>query len=332
VPAVRFRADFGPVAHWALIAQPHGVGLGPMCLCSRFPPRLVRMFSAMVLLGMAPWVQGADPFPGTVPGTEIGGGLPSGFEPSGAAWDPVRGQLYVCSDGGRVARMNSDGSSLLVRTVAGDLEGVAIVTPGSDFVFVVNEATAQIIEVNFSTGAVTRTFSLLTATPGQSVPALSAGDLDALQDGGDGDGAEALAFVPDNSDPEGGLFFVGSQENGTIYKFRLSLSSGTTVTYEGKFKTWPSNNNDLSGLEYDWTGGARLLAVWDNQDVIRVITPIGGILREWDMPSGSNDEEGLGFDGSNLFIAEDPSPASQVWRYSDFGAAVPVGLTEFAVE
>lgn len=87
----------------------------------------------------------------------------------------------------------------------------------------------------------------------------------------------------------------------------------------------------MSGLEYDWATGA-LLAVWDAQNIIRALWPDGTILHEWPVPSGSNDEEGLGFDGANLYIAEDPAPASEVWRYDQFLFTVPVVLTGFVCE
>jgi hypothetical protein len=89
---------------------------------------------------------------------------------------------------------------------------------------------------------------------------------------------------------------------------------GGDATYLGTIRTWPAGDTDLSGLEYDWAKGV-VLAVWDQSNVVRVLTPSGWILNEYHVPAGSNDEEGLGFDGLSLYIAEDPAPASEVWRY-----------------
>lgn len=269
-----------------------------------------------VLLGNSP-MAAYGPFPGTVPGTEIGGGLSANFEPSGGAWHSRLNQLFVCGDDGRIARLNRDGAATANWSLAGNWEGIAVADPATDFVFVVNENTAHVREFNFVSGTGARDFNLTAATPGPGIPALTPADIEALVDSGDGRGAEALTFVPDPGDPEGGLFFVGSQENGYIYRFRLSLASGTDVVYMGKFKTWPDGDTDLSGLEYDSLHGV-LLAVWDGSNVLRALTPAGLILQEWSLPAGSNDEEGLGYDGLSLFIAEDPAPASEVWRYDDF--------------
>ena len=267
-----------------------------------------------------------EPFPGTVPGSEIGGGLSANFEPSGGAWHGRVDQLFLCGDDNTIARMSRDGSATTVWSLAGNWEGIAVADADSDLVYVVNENTAHIREFDFVVGAGARDFDLTTAPPGPDVLPLTAADVDALVDGGDGTGAESLTFVPDAGDPEGGRFLVGSQENGSIYFFRLSLSAGTSATYLGKVKTWPSGNNDLSGLEYDWVHGV-LLAVWDAANVLRALTPAGAILHEWSLPAGSNDEEGLAYDGQSLFIAEDPAPASEVWRYDDFA---PMSLLTIA--
>lgn len=255
-------------------------------------------------------------FPGSVPGTEIGGGLLAGYEPSGAAWNPTTNQLFVCSDGGAISRLNADGGATTNWSLAGDWEGIAVADPASSRVFVVNESTAIVREFDVASGTALRTFNLASAGADTGVTPLGAADLDALQDGGDGSGAEALVFVPIGGAPEGGEFYVGSQENGTIYRFRLSLSGGTTVVYLGKFKTWPAGNNDLAGLEYDWAHG-RIVAIWDTQNTLRTMTPGGTILGEWEVPAGSNDEEGVAVAGASLFVTEDPAPASEVWRYDD---------------
>jgi hypothetical protein len=287
-----------------------------------------RLLPVVAMLLCCSGVMGADPFPGTLPGVEIGSGLPPGFEPSGAAWNPVSQRLLLCGDSGVVASINPDGSGATHWTVAGDLEGIAVADPATSLVYVLDEGLGRILEVLLTNGSVLRTFTLASAELAPAVGALTTADLDALEGASDNDGPEALTFVPDQ---DGGAFFVGSQENGTIYRFRLSLASGTTVTYLGKFKTWTASHNDLSGLDYDSVTG-RLLAIWDNQNILRLMTPQGVILREWNLPPAGNDEEGVAFDGTHLYIAEDPAPASEVWRYAGFAPAMPVSLREFVVD
>jgi len=268
-------------------------------------------FAVALLIAIAPVASLAEPFPPGLAATQISGALSVDFEPSGAAWNPATHKLFLCGDNGAIARMNADGTATTNWELAGDWEGLAIADPLSTLIYLVNERTAAIQEFDTASGAATREFNL-TAAAG-----LTNADRAALVDDGDGNGAEALAFVPIAGDPEGGQFYVGSQENGTIYRFRLTLSGGVGVAYLGKFKTWPANNNDLASLEYDWRGN-RILAMWDGQDTIRAISTTGTILRTWDVPADSNDEEALAYTGTALFIGRDPAPQSEVWRYDGF--------------
>jgi hypothetical protein len=273
----------------------------------------------------------AVPFPANT-SLDIGAGLPTNFEPSGGAWQTVQQKLYVVGDNGAIASMNADGTGLTTWNHVGDWEGVAVAQPSTNLIYVVNEGNGVIREFDTSTGVLGRSFNLTAPTSTAiGVTPLSAADLDALVDGGDGTGTESLAFVPNLSDPEGGLFYAGSQENGTIYQYRLALSGGSNLTYMGKLKTWPAGDNDLSGLEWDWQHNL-LLAVWDSSSLIRALSPSGTILAEWTVPGGSNDEEGIAYNGTYLFISEDPAADRDVIRYSssDFNAqlaAVPEPTT-----
>ena len=72
----------------------------------------------------------ADPFPAeALPGTEIGGGLPAGYEPSGAVWHTGLSKLLLVSDDGLVSMMNADGTSVNNWSVAGDLEAISVADP-----------------------------------------------------------------------------------------------------------------------------------------------------------------------------------------------------------
>ena len=278
-----------------------------------------KLLSAIVLgLGVTLFTSlSAATFSGRVPGTNIGVELPEDFEPSGGAWHPRLGQLFVVSDSGLIARMNNNGVGTQTWEAAGNWEGVAVAKPQSNYIYVIDENTARIREFNFATGKLTsRIFKLTAASTAPGVTPLSSVDKDALIDNGDDTGAEALAFVPNSSDPQGGLFYVGSQENGAIYKFRLSLNSGSHVTYLGKIKNW--NYKDLAGLEYDWTKKI-LLAVWDSENKIQAMKADGTLIKEWSVPAGSKDEEGLAYDGASLYIAQDkPRPTPLVKRYDNF--------------
>jgi hypothetical protein len=241
----------------------------------------------------------ADPFPAeALPGTELGGGLPEGYEPSGAVWHTGLSKLLLVSDGGLVSMMNPDGTSVNNWSVAGDLEAISVTDPSSPFVYVGVEKPDSILELNINTGIVTRTFDL---TPWMSGPANR--------------GLEALTFLPDPGDPEGGLFYAGLQDDGKIYSFRLSISSSTTATTVTHLETITPvpGRTDLSGLHYD-SNNEVLYAIFDDSDLLRAMQADGTFLEEWDL--AGNDQEGVALLGDTLFIAEDVG--GEVWRYSPF--------------
>ena len=241
----------------------------------------------------------AYPFPSeALPGTEIGGGLPAGYEPSGAAWHTGLSKLLLVSDGGLVSMLNADGTSVSNWSVTGDLEAISVTDPSSSFVYVGVENPDSILELNISTGVVTRTFDL---TPWMSGPS--------------NQGLEALTFLPDPGDPEGGLFYAGLQDDGKIYSFRLSISSSTTATTVTYLETITPvlGRTDLSGLHYD-SNNEVLYAIFDGSDLLRAMQADGTFLAEWDL--AGNDQEGVALLGDRLFIAEDVG--EEVWRYSPF--------------
>ncbi len=261
------------------------------------------------VLGSSPTRCPADAFPlVALPAVSIGGGLPSGYESSGAVWHTDLGKLFVVDDGGRVSSMNSDGTSVFNWTVAGnpDLEGISVADASSDFVYIGVEDPDSIMEFDTTTGLVTRTFDLTTWMTGPS-----------------NKGLEALTFVPDVSNPEGGLFYAGLQDDGKIYTFELKIatsSTSTSVTHEGTI-TPVTGRDDISGLHYD-VDNEVLYAIFDTDDKLRAMEADGTLLIEWDLPG--NDQEGVALEGTTLFIAEDygsgSSPSGDVLRYSHFPA------------
>jgi hypothetical protein len=114
--------------------------------------------------------------------------------------------------------------------------------------------------------------------------------------------------VPDEEDEEGGVFWVGSQENCKIYRFRLSLKSGgETAEFLGTMSAPWTENEDLSSLEYDWRA-QRVLAMFDAPRLLRVLATDGTLLEEWkDVPGV--DVEAVVYDGATmgLMLGEDVS-------------------------
>jgi len=273
--------------------------------CSRFGFGLI----ALAFLA-APAVSAADPFPPeALPGVSVGGNLPPGYETSGVVWHTRLAQLFLVSDGGTVSSMDADGTGLTHWSPGGDLEGITVAAPESDLVYLGVENPDAIREFSFATGAATRTFDL---TPWMTGPANS--------------GLEALTFVPDAANPEGGLFYAGLQADGRIFQFQLPIATSTTSTAVAHVGTIAALGGvtDISALHYDSAAGV-LYAGYDSANLLRAMTPDGALLKEWALP-GSN-QEGLALDGDRLYVGEDYGSGGDVILYTGFpGAPEPATL------
>jgi hypothetical protein len=229
-------------------------------------------------------------------GVEIGrmgepGGLPGGFEPSGAVWHAGRNRLIVVDDGGIVCELNPAGG-LVSWDLGGDLEAVTLADPAGSIVFVGVENPDGVVEFDLATGA----------------PTGNAWDLTPWLQGPGNQGLEALTFVD-------GLFYAGLQDNGDLFIFDLQAGGsvqhlGTRASHDGR--------DDLSGMHYDACTGV-LYAIHDSHDVIVETLADGTFLREYDL-AGDN-QEGVALIGESgdstttLFIAED---AGEVWQYGGY--------------
>ncbi len=253
----------------------------------------------------------ADDFPGQLPGIEIGGNLPTGYEPSGAVWHHRLHKFFMVNDNGMVSKMDADGDNVFNWNVAGDLEGICIADSTSDFVYIGVEHPDNISEFNIVTGTVIRSFDL---TPWMTGPANL--------------GLEALTFVPDTTNAEGGLFYAGLQNDGKIYVFELPIktnSTGTNVTFMTTL-TPVSGRSDISGLHYETTN-ETLYAIWDAWDKLRAMEIDCTNIIEWDLPG--NDQEGItlragdSLEQNLVFIAEDVG--KEVWKY-DFNSELIITI------
>ncbi len=203
-------------------------------------------------------------------------------------WHTRLDKLLVVGDEGTLVVMSADGSSVTEYTIGGDLEGVTIADADSDFVYVGVENPDAIKEFNLSTGLVTRTFTLT-----------------AYMVGPDNAGLEALTFVPDAASAEGGSFYAGHQNEGTIYIFSLPIATSatsTTVTYVSDF-TPTSSRTDIAGLHYD-ADADRLYVLYDANNKIRILDGDQNYIAEWTAPGV--DQEGLALGEScEIYIAQD---------------------------
>ncbi len=196
--------------------------------------------------------------------------------------------------------MDADGSNVQNWNVPGDLEGICIADPATDFVFIANEVPARVIEFNFVSGQVTRQFDL---SPWMPAPTNS--------------GMEGLAFVPSATDVEGGIFYGGHQDNGRIYKFRLPIRSSqtsTAVSFLG-FVTPVAGRVDISDLCFDRDNNV-LYILYDSSNLIRAVRIDMSLIDEWFVPG--IEQEGIAvLPPCDVVIADD---VGVLTRYTGFPA------------
>jgi len=253
----------------------------------------------------------ADIFPGSLPGVEIGANLPNGYEPSGSVWHNRLQKLFLVNDNGIVSNMDKDGNNVFSWNVVGDLEGICVADSTSNFVYIGVENPDKIIEFNFVSGLITRSFNL---TPWMTGPSNM--------------GLEALTFIPDSTNVEGGLFYAGLQYDGKIYVFELPITTSSTDTNVAYITSYTpvSGRWDISGLHYETSNGT-LYAVWDSSNKLRAMESDCTNIVEWDLPG--NDQEGItlcdgeGLNQNMVFIAEDTG--KEVWKY-DFNSQLVITI------
>jgi len=200
----------------------------------------------------------------------------------------------LVSDGGIISSMDVDGSNVVNKTIGGDLEGVTVADPNTDFVYIGVEQRDSILEYNIVSQTVTRTFYL-----------------DSYMTGPDNSGLEALAFVPDYVSLEGGYFYAGLQATGEIFIFELPIktsASSTTVDLIEKFST--HYGFDISDMYYDPIDDI-LYSIYDTSNRLVSTDTEVAYIEEWFLPL--NDQEGFSLDDScHVYVGED---TRSVWRY-----------------
>ncbi len=224
----------------------------------------------------------AAPFPADVPPSVV----TTVSEPSGIVWHPGMQKLYVVDDGGVLIEMNDDGSGQITWSGLGDIEGVTYADPASDFVYIARERPGNaILEFDLVQGQVTRVFDLQ--------PWIAPADVN--------EGIEAITFVPDDQNVEGGYFYTGVQEDGRIHVFELPIQSSTTATTVTFVETFTPNpaRADLSGMDFDRLNEI-LFVLWDSAERFAAYRSNRSLIEDWDMyvdntPRQDASAQGIGF-------------------------------------
>ncbi len=280
---------------------------------------------AILVLGCAlltaTTVLAIDPFPGELPGVDIGGRLPAGFESSGALWHPALRRLFIVDDEGWIAAMDADGDNVEIWRLPGDLEAITMLGPKDDkeIVYIGVERPDGIRAFDLSHGEV-----------------IGSWDLTAWMRGPSNRGLEALTFIPDEHLPDfplynggrgsrygaPGFFYAGLEADGRIYVFDVDLKHSGVVSHVSTM-TPVRGRAFIAGL-YFHEPTQLVYAMFNGVDRVFVMTTAGEVLHEWQMPTGflegitirsicDEDAEEEAF----LVIPDDAGP---VWRYRFYKA------------
>jgi uncharacterized protein YjiK len=254
-----------------------------------FRPLTASMVLCAGLLLMTGSAATASPWPSGSTGTDIGGDLPSGFEPSGIAWDDFTGALWVVDDEGQLARMLDDGTSTDTWTLSAglDLESVAV-TGTTQKLYLGKEYPPTILEYNSSS----------TGTPTSTGHSWVLGSFD--PGATSSDGMEGLTWVPNGYHPypnstSGGVFFASSQHNGTIYVYDVNLSvSGSTPALLGSF-TPDATQTDVSDLYFSKVTRTLFVLYGNANKMLEIDTTTTSfsIMSSYTLPTSSGTQEGV---------------------------------------
>ena len=217
-------------------------------------------------------------------------------EPSGICFHPIRKTLFVVSDEGEIAEILKDGTFVFHQAIPGDLEGVTV-NPETGLVYAVKEGEDVILEFDPDKKEVIRTFPLSRSY--QENPQFL------VKSEGYDNGIESIAFVGDQSHPEGGTFYVGNQwDPPCVLEVYVPLKTNQEKSAEARIlRVLPLVMDDPSAMFYDPHTG--LLNVGSDADNILVeITLEGKIVREYAFIGDS--QEGIARDDEGyLYIAQD---------------------------
>lgn len=226
-------------------------------------------------------------------------------EPSGVVYIPTYDSLFMVDDGGVVARLSRAEVVLDDWSVGGDLEGITY-NPATNKIYIVVESPQALREYSYNAGAGTFTkdqewslSSLISCAAANSC-------------------LEAVTFVPTSASSQGGLFYIGNQEDGFIRIVEIWLGTGTSFTPR-LFSAAPGGSAvapptgisaDISGLYYESSSGL-VWAIFDTYNRMSVLDPAtNSYIYQFNLPSvaagTTQNEEGITFDGQcSIHIAED---------------------------
>jgi uncharacterized protein YjiK len=214
-------------------------------------------------------------------------------EPSGIAFHPRLGRLFVVGDEGRLAELDTDGRLIASHAVPGDLEGVAVHTPSGNLLLL-EESRSELIWFDPAAKREVKRWRVDAA----AVLGRSPGDPK--------EGFEGLAFREEPGRPGGGVFYLVHQRAPAAVvtlAFDPSLPAGRLGEEAVVGRLLLEGHGDLTAATYSESLG-RLLVIAERKDRILVLGEDGGVEEEVTLPGVQ--QEGLAFDGDGqLWVADD---------------------------
>jgi uncharacterized protein YjiK len=198
-------------------------------------------------------------------------------EPSGVAFHPKTGHLFVIGDDGKLAEVDTSGKVVRSLAFPGNLEDVAVHTPTGDLL-VLSEMNSELILYDPIGHQERKRWRL------DKMAVLGRTSADSNQ------GFEGLAFRPDGSQPGGGVF-------------DLNRPAGTLGADVVKARWEMTGYEDLTAITYV-AELDRLLVVSDAKDVLIVMRTDGTVERVVPLPG--KQQEGIAVDAEgNIWVADD---------------------------
>ncbi len=259
------------------------------------PPALVSPPAPASAADAMPKIKGGKPKKGgwAILGEPERFTAPGVKEPSGVAFSPARGTLFVVGDEGSLVEIDPSGKLVARLPMGGNLEDVALHTPSGRLVLL-SEKKGELIVFDPASGQKTGKFKI------DPEALLGEKGVDRNQ------GFEGLAFRPEAGRPGGGVFYLVHQRSPALMvalAFDPTGASGSLGAEAVIRRSKVGDREDLTAVTYDATLD-RLFVIADSKDRIAMVAASGDEEAEIVLPGVQ--QEGLTFDSTgNLWIADD---------------------------
>ena len=214
-------------------------------------------------------------------------------EPSGIAFHPGLGHLFVVGDDGTLAELDGAGKNIRTLKVEKQLEDV-VYHPPSGGLLLVSEKKSELILFDPVAGQQRRRWKIDTA-------ALLGSSETATKN----QGFEGLAFRPDPSRPGGGIIYLSHQRTpAAVVGVAFDTASNAAIDAGAVVTRWNiTSYDDLTAITFV-PSLDRVVAIADSKERLIVLGSDGAVQGE--VPIPGRQQEGLVFDGQGaLWIADD---------------------------